>query len=295
MSKLSEEMLPSEKVQELCRAYARGPATRIMLEQCGVGHHNRSISWKYVHSRLRMILEVDGFSSFRYKYAIAVEPQDSNPLASTERTQDEVADSGGRLAMVDNQPKYGYLTKNHLLLALLVLKDGRIAKDHDPESVWTTPVKDGNSRHRELHEVLEKGLYTLLLDKSIWENESLDGIRLIIDADNQDQISCLADHEVHLFQRIKMKCAEQLQKRTEQSEVANPKTLLEDVYADAELAAGAFGKKDWRLYIQFSDEVAWHVWRFCCKIPFPVRQPFSPEGEAGNLRTPCSSRRQTTI
>lgn len=103
MSKLSEDMLPSEKVQELCRAYARGPATRIMLEQCGVGHHNRSISWKYVHSRLRMIVEVDGFSSLRYKYAIAVEPQDSNLLASTKRTQEEVADSGGRFAMVDNQ------------------------------------------------------------------------------------------------------------------------------------------------------------------------------------------------
>ena len=139
MSKLSADMLPSEKVAELVRAYGRG-TTRILLEECGVGHMNRSIRWKYVHSRLRMILEVDGFSSFRYKYAIAVEPQDSNLLASTKRTQDEVADSGGRLAMVDKQPKYGYLTKNHLLLALLVLKDGRIAKDHDPESLWTTPV-----------------------------------------------------------------------------------------------------------------------------------------------------------
>ena len=248
MSKLTEDMLPSERVQELCRAYGRGQHTRLMIETLGVGHLNRAISWKYVHSRLRTIMDVDGFSSERYKYAIAVEPQSSDTLASTRRTQEEVAEAMGKLAKVDNQPKYGLLTKNHLLLGLLVLKDGRIAKDHDQESLWTTPVKDGSQRHRELHEVLEKGLYVLLLDKSIWECESLDDIKLIIDGDNLDQASCMADHEIHMFQRMRSKTAEHEQKRKEASsngvKVANLRTLFDDVYADVQAVAGSFCKED---------------------------------------------------
>ena len=201
-----------------------------------------------MHSRLRTIMDVDGFSSDRYKYAIAVEPQASDPLASTRRTQEEVAEAQGKLAMVDNQPKYGFLTKNHLLLALLILKDGRISKDHDQESFWTTPVKDRGHRNRELHEVLEKGMYVLLLDKSIWECESLDDIKLIIDGDNLDHATCMADHEIHMFQRMRTKTAEHEQKRKDAGnngvKVANPRTLFDDVYADVQAVSGAFCNTD---------------------------------------------------
>ena len=104
LSKLSTDMLPHEKVAELIRIYGK-PASRMPLDDLGTGHLNRAISWKYVHSKLRQIVEVEGFSSFRYKYAIAVEPQDSDPLASTKRTHEEVADSAGMLAKVGNRPK----------------------------------------------------------------------------------------------------------------------------------------------------------------------------------------------
>ena len=74
------------------------------------------------------MIEEDGFSSFRYKVCIAAEPPVGNPLASTLRTQQEATDSDQMLPQVDNRPRLGHLTKNHLLLALLVLKDGRIPK-----------------------------------------------------------------------------------------------------------------------------------------------------------------------
>ena len=140
MSKLAPGMLPHEKVAELIRIYGKG-TSRMPLADCGTGHMNRAISWKYVHSRLRLILEVEGFSDFRYKFAIAIEPSDSDPHASTRRTQEEVADSSGMLAKVDNRIKHGFLTKNHLLLALLVLRDGRIPKDHDLDSFLDSAVE----------------------------------------------------------------------------------------------------------------------------------------------------------
>ena len=102
MSKLAAGLLPNEKAAELVRIYGKG-TSRMPLDDCGTGHMNRAISWKYVHSRLRLIVEVEGFSSFRYKFAIATEPSDSDPLASTRRTQEEVADSSGMLPKVDNR------------------------------------------------------------------------------------------------------------------------------------------------------------------------------------------------
>ena len=71
--------MPHEKVAELIRIYGKGQS-RIPLEELGVGHMNRAVSSKYVHSRLRLILDVEGFSSFRYKFATAIEPSDSDPL-----------------------------------------------------------------------------------------------------------------------------------------------------------------------------------------------------------------------
>ena len=44
---------------------------------------------------------VEGFSSFRHKYAIATEPSDSDPLVSTRRTLAEVADSMGMYQKIE--------------------------------------------------------------------------------------------------------------------------------------------------------------------------------------------------
>ena len=119
MSAVSRDMLPHEKVAELIRIYGK-EVSRTPLSKLSVGHLNRAISWKYVHSKLRQILEVEGFSSFRYKYAIAIEPSESDPLASTRRHQEEAANSSGMLPTVDDRAKIGHVTKNHLLLCLLV-------------------------------------------------------------------------------------------------------------------------------------------------------------------------------
>ena len=137
------DMLPSEIVANLIRIYTRD-TTRLALNKCGTGEINRAISWKYVHWLLRKIIEKDGFSSQRYKFAIAIEPSDSDPMASTKRTSQEVNDSNGMLAkvLVDNLALWGLLTKNHLLLALCILQDGRVPKDHDMESYWKIPDKD---------------------------------------------------------------------------------------------------------------------------------------------------------
>ena len=79
----------------------------------------------------------------------------------------EALNSSGMLPTVDDRKRNGHLTKNHLLLCLLVLLDGRIHKAHDRDSFWKAPGKDGTDRHKELYEVLELGLNVLLLDKSI--------------------------------------------------------------------------------------------------------------------------------
>ena len=124
ISKLTDAMLPHERVSHLVRHYG-SREIQIQLKDLGIGDINRSISWKYVHAKLRQIVEVEGFSSFRYKHAIAIEPRDSDPLAASRRIQTEAANSGGMLPTVDDRARYGLLTKNHLLLVLLVLKDGR--------------------------------------------------------------------------------------------------------------------------------------------------------------------------
>ena len=126
-SKFPKNMLPNEKVATLCRAYSNGTAM-IPLNRFAVGHLNRAISWKYVHYKLSQIFDVGGFSIFRYKYAVAVEPPDDNPLGSTRRTQEEAFNSSGMLPTVVEREGYGLLTKNHLFLCLLVLLDGRIPR-----------------------------------------------------------------------------------------------------------------------------------------------------------------------
>ena len=61
-----------------------------------------------------------------------------------------------------------------------------------------------------MHDTLEFGLNVQVLDKSIWENEDIDDIRLIVDVDNQEQVKNLADHELHLLNRIRALIAAQL-------------------------------------------------------------------------------------
>ena len=93
-------------------------------------------------------------------------------LASTTRTQDEARNSGGMLPMVDNRSRIGLLTKNHLLLMLLVLLDERIHMDHDRSQSWKVPDKDGAKAHKEVFEVLEHGLMVVVFGKAIWKKSS---------------------------------------------------------------------------------------------------------------------------
>jgi hypothetical protein len=169
------------------------------------------------------------------------------------------------LAKVDNRSKSGLQTKNHLFLCLLVVRDGGIRKDHDKDSFWTVPPKDG-TRHKELYEVLERGLNVLLLDKSIWINESLADIQLIIDVDNQDQITCMADHELHMFNRITAAT-------TEQKEVANHKALFERVYEKLEAAAGPFSKKDCTALYNCASKLPGQYGQFVTKFHFHFVNP----------------------
>ena len=267
-------MLPHEKVAFLCKKYAKGPVCVISLDELAVGVLNRAISVKYVHSRLRLILEKEGFSIMRYKHCTAIEPSDADPLASTRRHQEVAANSSGMLAQVDDKPRNGLLTKNHLLLGLLALKDGRIAMDHNKETFWKVPPKEGG-RHKELHQVLERGLNVLLLDKAIWTNESWDDIKLIIDVDNEDQISCLADHEIHMLNKIKSVTAEQ-------EKVGNPSTLLwPRVYEQLKISAGTFSKKDctslYNCHMKLSDFYCDFLTNFHFHIVNPSALKVKPE------------------
>ena len=107
------------------------------------------------------------------------------------------------------QPRLGLLTKNHLLLSLLILLDGRIPKDHDHEEFWTRPPKNGKGKNNELFEVLERGLMVVVLDKRIWTEVSPEDIQLINDVDNQEEVTNLADHEVHMLNKIGLVTEEQ--------------------------------------------------------------------------------------
>ena len=127
---LSKGMLPNEIAAKLVRVYGK-PVSMVSLDMLGIGHLNRDISWKYVHSQLVQIVDVEGFSTIRYKQAIGVEPPDNDRFVSSKRTQDEANASGGMLPFMKPGERIGLLAKNHLLFALFVLLDGRIVKDHD--------------------------------------------------------------------------------------------------------------------------------------------------------------------
>ena len=113
-SKIDQNMLPQEKCSALVTAYAKEGYTYMHLQDLGVDEMNRPISWKYVHSLVHQILNVEGFSIQRCKYCTVIEPSAANPHGSTNRTQQEAEESGGMLPMVDNRVWLGLLTKNHL-------------------------------------------------------------------------------------------------------------------------------------------------------------------------------------
>ena len=127
-SKANQQLLPHDRVSELVRTYGRNDRVKVPLKKLAVGAINRGISWKYVQTMISRILHDEGFSTERYKYCIAVEPNPKDPWASTKRHMEEAAAADGYLPTVDNLPLLGLLTKNHLFLALLCLLDGHIKK-----------------------------------------------------------------------------------------------------------------------------------------------------------------------
>ena len=200
---LSKDMMPHARAARLTAHYGKNK-TRIPLSELGIGNLNRSVSWKYVHSKALEIIEIEGFAESRYKWAIAVEPPKDDPLQSTRRTQQEAQFSGNKLPTVDNRQRYGLLTKNHLLFVLLMLENGRIHKDHKPTEVWQLPEKTGTrDKNDELFEVMERGLLVVVLKSAIFENEELEDIKLIIDVDNADSYENRADHEIHMFKNMR--------------------------------------------------------------------------------------------
>ena len=130
MSRLPKNLLPRAKSSELVKIYRKDMGVvKLKLSELAIGEINRGISWKYVQTLLHRMLLEDGFSPERYKYAVAVEPKAGDPLGQTRRHQQEATASAGYLPMIDERSRPGLLTKNHLFLALLCLKDGRIPKD----------------------------------------------------------------------------------------------------------------------------------------------------------------------
>ena len=53
----------------------------------------------------------------------------------------------------------------------------------------------------ELHDTLKNGLFVEILSAEIWK-ESLEDIEQLMEADNQDQVSGMSDHEMHIVQQI---------------------------------------------------------------------------------------------
>ena len=116
-SKINRDLLPHAKVAALVKEYGLGLHRTPLSDLC-IGIHNRGISWKYVNTLLHRLLTQEGFSAERYKYAIAIEPNLDDPMASNRRHMEEAEAAAGMLPNVDERPKKGLLTKNHLFRSL---------------------------------------------------------------------------------------------------------------------------------------------------------------------------------
>ena len=86
LSSADSPMLPNEVAADLLSRFTK-EIRRCQLHELSVGSFNRPISAKYVHHRLRNILEVDGFTRMRYHHAIAIEPNPADPLARGKEDQ----------------------------------------------------------------------------------------------------------------------------------------------------------------------------------------------------------------
>ena len=64
----------------------------------------------------------------------------------------------------------------------------------------SAPPRQGNN-HKELHETLAHGLYVEVLSASVWD-EPEENLRALMEADNLDQQVCMADHEIHLIEKV---------------------------------------------------------------------------------------------
>ena len=132
-------MLPNEVAAELMHKYSKG-IRRCRLAELSVGSFNRPISTKYVHHRLRTILDVDGFTELRYGQATALEPNPADPLAGARRTNREADMSCGMLPSVLVEDRLELAKNNHVFFGLLCLDKGGIRCDHNTDLFWEVPA-----------------------------------------------------------------------------------------------------------------------------------------------------------
>ena len=83
----SKSTLACEAAEDVRAKHSRGIRV-VPLTDLGVAPFNRSISPKYVHYLFRRFLEKEGFTRFRYKYAIALEANPECPLAVAVASRD---------------------------------------------------------------------------------------------------------------------------------------------------------------------------------------------------------------
>jgi len=115
LSKHGDRRLVCEVAERLRATYSIG-IFRKRVEELGVGDFNRAVSPKYVHHLAYNYTEIHGFTRFRYKNAIALEPRPDDPTAAARRTNLEAASSDGLLPTVPLGELLHMATKSHLLL-----------------------------------------------------------------------------------------------------------------------------------------------------------------------------------
>ena len=64
-----------------------------------------------------------------------------------------------------------------------------------------------------------------ILDKTIWEHESIEDILLIVAVDNQDTYQNLADHELHAFEQLRAAIEEEHQEQKADLQLVNMQRL----------------------------------------------------------------------
>ena len=146
----------------------------------------------------KSILEDEGFSNERYKYGYAIESKPSEELVIADHTNKVVKASDGRLAQVPEKRLYGCLAKNHLVLFLQALKNGKIRWDHDPSRPMAMVRPD-----QELKNALDLGLDMWIIG---WEaqDEDPEGIKALVASDNLEAARAKADSEVDIMSILQL-------------------------------------------------------------------------------------------